>query len=208
MQTDFIYDCTPDFVHFDYKFTGKERDTESGLDYFGARYYASSMGRWMSPDWSKTPAGVPYADLSNPQSLNLYEYVGNNPLSRPDLDGHGCPPDCDPGTSTMSPYNGGSMNPANSSGLNMLKDEFGGLAHTDGGKIVALGETSDISATANAGFVQINSTGATTLQAVPGVGATVEVTMHAPGATPDPVSVSAGTPVVSGSVTATAQLSA
>jgi RHS repeat-associated protein len=33
-----------------YKFTGKERDTESGLDYFGARYYASSMGRWMSPD--------------------------------------------------------------------------------------------------------------------------------------------------------------
>jgi RHS repeat-associated protein len=35
-----------------YKFTGKERDAESGLDYFGARYYASNMGRWMSPDWS------------------------------------------------------------------------------------------------------------------------------------------------------------
>ena len=33
-------------------FTGKERDTESGNDYFGARYYASNMGRWMSPDWS------------------------------------------------------------------------------------------------------------------------------------------------------------
>jgi hypothetical protein len=32
--------------------TGKERDTESGNDYFGARYYASSMGRWLSPDWS------------------------------------------------------------------------------------------------------------------------------------------------------------
>ena len=32
--------------------TGKERDTESGNDYFGARYYASSMGRFMSPDWS------------------------------------------------------------------------------------------------------------------------------------------------------------
>jgi RHS repeat-associated protein len=31
-------------------FTGKERDTESGNDYFGARYYASSMGRFMSPD--------------------------------------------------------------------------------------------------------------------------------------------------------------
>lgn len=73
---------------FAYKFTGKERDSESGLDYFGARYYGSSMGRFMSPDWSKTPEGVPYADLSNPQTLNLYAYVVNNPLSRADADGH------------------------------------------------------------------------------------------------------------------------
>ncbi len=43
----------------------------------------------MSPDWSKTPEGVPYADLSNPQSLNLYAYVKNNPLSHTDVDGHG-----------------------------------------------------------------------------------------------------------------------
>lgn len=78
-----------------YKFTGKERDTESGLDYFGARYYASSMGRWMSPDWADKPEGVPYSDLSNPQSLNLYAYVGNNPLSRADKDGH-CFPFCIP----------------------------------------------------------------------------------------------------------------
>jgi len=69
-------------------FTGKERDTESGNDYFGARYYTSSVGRFMSPDWSKTPSGVPYAILSNPQSLNLYSYVFNNPLSRTDPDGH------------------------------------------------------------------------------------------------------------------------
>jgi RHS repeat-associated protein len=39
----------------EHHFTGKERDTESGNDYFGARYYASSMGRWLSPDWSATP---------------------------------------------------------------------------------------------------------------------------------------------------------
>lgn len=71
-----------------YKFTGKERDAESGLDYFGARYYASSMGRWMSPDWSAKEEPVPYAKLDNPQSLNLYGYVGNNPLSRADADGH------------------------------------------------------------------------------------------------------------------------
>jgi RHS repeat-associated protein len=72
-----------------YKFTGKERDTETGLDYFGARYYGSNMGRWMSPDWSADPSPVPYAKLDDPQSLNLYAYVRNSPLSRADVDGHG-----------------------------------------------------------------------------------------------------------------------
>ncbi len=74
----------------EHHFTGKERDTESGLDYFGARYYASSMGRWMSPDWSAKQDPVPYAKMDDPQSLNLYEYVGNNPLSQADPDGHCC----------------------------------------------------------------------------------------------------------------------
>jgi RHS repeat-associated protein len=76
------------------RYTGKERDTESGLDYFGARYYASNMGRWMSPDWADKPEAVPYSHLDDPQSLNLYGYVLNNPLRKADLDGHGCPPDC------------------------------------------------------------------------------------------------------------------
>jgi RHS repeat-associated protein len=71
-----------------YKFTGKERDAESGNDYFGARYYASTAGRWLSPDWSANEEPVPYAKLDNPQSLNLYAYVGNNPLTSADLDGH------------------------------------------------------------------------------------------------------------------------
>ena len=70
-------------------FTGKERDTESGNDYFGARYYASSMGRFLSPDWSAKYEPVPYAKLDDPQTLNLYAYVRNNPLSRVDVDGHG-----------------------------------------------------------------------------------------------------------------------
>ena len=68
--------------------TGKERDTESGNDYFGARYYASTMGRFLSPDWSAKIEPVPYSKLDDPQSLNLYAYVRNNPLSRVDLDGH------------------------------------------------------------------------------------------------------------------------
>jgi len=46
------------------------------------------MGRFLSPDWSSKPENVPYADLENPQSLNLYSYVNNNPLSKADKDGH------------------------------------------------------------------------------------------------------------------------
>lgn len=74
-----------------YMFTGKERDQESGLDYFGARYYASNMGRFMSPDYNDIDDGpdpIPYANPRNPQSLNLYTYVGNNPVSNVDDDGH------------------------------------------------------------------------------------------------------------------------
>ena len=61
-------------------FTGKERDSESGLDNFGARYDSSNMGRFMSPD----PLG---GDLTNPQSLNRYSYVLNNPLTNTDPTG-------------------------------------------------------------------------------------------------------------------------
>lgn len=67
-------------------FTGKERDPETGAnngnDYFGVRYYASSTGRWLSPD--KPFAGQ---HTSNPQSWNLYEYARNNPLRKVDPNG-------------------------------------------------------------------------------------------------------------------------
>jgi RHS repeat-associated protein len=63
-----------------YKFTGKERDSETGNDYFGARYYASNFGRFVSPD----PLG---GNLTNPQSLNRYTYVRNNPLGLTDPTG-------------------------------------------------------------------------------------------------------------------------
>jgi RHS repeat-associated protein len=82
-----IIDTLPDQQ---YKFTGKERDPESGLDYFGARYYSSSLGRFITPDWAAKPTAVPYAELADPQSLNLYGYVRNNPMNGADKDGH-CP---------------------------------------------------------------------------------------------------------------------
>jgi len=69
-----------DSLNNQYKFTGKERDTETQNDYFGARFYASNLGRFLSPD-----KAVP--ELGNPQSLNKYAYVFNNPLRYVDPDG-------------------------------------------------------------------------------------------------------------------------
>jgi RHS repeat-associated protein len=83
-----MYDRTAQHAPFAHKFTGKERDSESGLEDFDARYYSGSTSRFMSPDWSESPEAVPYGVLSNPQTLNLYAYVKNNPLKDTDPTGH------------------------------------------------------------------------------------------------------------------------
>ena len=57
-----------------YKFAGMERDSETSHDHTMFRQYASNLGRWMSPD----PLG---GDITNPQSLNRYAYVANNPAN-------------------------------------------------------------------------------------------------------------------------------
>ncbi len=71
-----------------YRFSGKERDPNTGLDDFGTRYYDSVLGRFMTPDWDAKPTAVPYAAFGDPQTLNLYSYVENGPLNRVDADGH------------------------------------------------------------------------------------------------------------------------
>ncbi|HXY78889.1 MAG TPA: RHS repeat-associated core domain-containing protein [Candidatus Acidoferrales bacterium] len=73
----------PDTTNNHYKFTGKERDSESGLDNFGARHYGSSLGRFMQTD----PIWVKGDRMLDPQRLNLYAYVRNNPLKLTDPSG-------------------------------------------------------------------------------------------------------------------------
>jgi RHS repeat-associated protein len=64
------------------RFTGQERDTETGLDYFGARYYGSMQGRFTSPD-----EFLNSGRLESPQTWNRYAYVLNNPLAFTDPSG-------------------------------------------------------------------------------------------------------------------------
>ena len=76
------------------QFTGKERDGETGLDYFEIRYYSGTQGRFTSPD---NPG---FGDPSDPQSWNLFSYGLNNPLRFSDPSGH------EPCENGVNPENG------------------------------------------------------------------------------------------------------
>ena len=88
------------------KFTGYQRDVETNLDFAQSRYYSPMTGRFTSPDefkggpdelfdFEEDASSNPtfYADLTNPQSLNKYQYTYNNPYKYTDADGH-CPEGC------------------------------------------------------------------------------------------------------------------
>ena len=87
------------YICLQYKFTAKEFDPETGLYYFGARYYDARLSRWVSTDpiLSKyLPTGNKKRDSNlpgmggvfNPVNLNLYHYSGNNPVIYVDPDGN------------------------------------------------------------------------------------------------------------------------
>ncbi|GEM_PF-6045664 len=128
--TPFGQEVSPQITSNHYKFNGKERGeaAEGGLDYFGARSYSSTLGRWTTPDWSEEPSAIPYAKLTNPQSLNLYSYVTDDPLSHTDLDGHF---QSAPGNSTCPNDNGDSCKVSTSTTITVGGTLFGGGSVVD-----------------------------------------------------------------------------
>ncbi len=63
--------------------TGDRTSEETGLDYFGARYFSGAQGRFTSPD----PVIVTPARMQDPQRFNLYSYARNNPFKFIDPNG-------------------------------------------------------------------------------------------------------------------------
>ena len=73
MGANYNYDGLPRCA---YKFTGKERDSESGLDYFGARHYGSSLGRFMTPDPGQASG---FDHMDDPQSWEWVRLCSKQP---------------------------------------------------------------------------------------------------------------------------------
>jgi len=68
----------------DYTYTGKERDKDSGLYYYGARYYDPEIGRWLTKDLNQNMLPA-MRHLRNAQKLSRYSYVLNNPMTLIDI---------------------------------------------------------------------------------------------------------------------------
>jgi len=142
---------------------------------------------------------VPYAKMDHPQTLNLYDYVRNSPLMTPDLDGHGCQSQCpdivgDLARDLKDVFDGKAI-------VDTIRNKAQSLFSSGGGKVTTFGGTTDFTTTGTVGFKSVSSTGSESLSAVPGFGATLDVTVHKSGASSGPASVSGGEGLVSGEVT-------
>jgi RHS repeat-associated protein len=110
-----VYPGPPDAESI--KFTGKERDAETGLDYFGARYFSGAQGRFTSPD-------KPLVDQNplDPQSWNLYSYGRNDPLTNMDPSGRSCVKTTTPDGKESQGDNGDGKG-CEAAGVNPTKDQ-------------------------------------------------------------------------------------
>src|SRR5579863_427007 len=141
-----------------YKFEGKERDVETGNDDFGARYYSNRFGRWLSADWSAVPVAVPYANLTNPQTLNLYAMVADDPESFADLNGHyicagtkaQCTTIADALAQAREAANSKSLSAAERAAIQKVVDTFGKAGDDHDGVTVKFGKLQSPTATADA----------------------------------------------------------
>ena len=109
-------------------FTGQVHDLETGNEYFGARYYGSWVGRFMSPD----PSGLAFANPANPQSLNLYSYALNNPLINIDPTGMECVWDDGSYDSADDPQTGNAQGCSGQGGTYVNPDLFENAQLTNG----------------------------------------------------------------------------
>jgi RHS repeat-associated protein len=118
-------------------FTSKERDAETGLDYFGARYLSAAQGRFTSPD-------KPFADqhANDPQTWNLYAYAHNNPTRFVDITGRaGVPPcngddqECQARRAALEQQAGDQGSGFFKTFWNNLKDNYNSLSDHLGGRL-------------------------------------------------------------------------
>jgi len=108
--------------------TGKERDAESGNDYFNARYYGSSMGRMLSPD----PLYLEMHRLVDPQQLNLYVYGRNNPLRYTVSTGLDVNLDCSKVSADACNKTVGDLNGRKDAQFSVSRNDKTGLLQVDG----------------------------------------------------------------------------
>lgn len=126
--------CAP--LPTEHLFTQHERDAETDNDYFGARYYSSDAGRFLSPDWSAKVEPVPYSKLENPQTLNLYAYVGDNPLNGSDEFGHSSQQLCTPNGGNCSSFNDNTDTAQQAQQQNVNNNAVGGTTVGNLGKVL------------------------------------------------------------------------
>jgi RHS repeat-associated protein len=108
------------------QFTGQQYNQEDNLYNFKTRDYGDWVGRFMSPD----PSGLYLANPTNPQSLNLYSYARNNPLSNTDPTGLDCVYFNDAGNGVESVDRNSSSGECNSTGGDYVR---GALASSGSG---------------------------------------------------------------------------